>query len=72
MNIFDGSQKGSIDPWVFGPFVDATFATTVNLGTGGLWQASSYDPILVDIIPEPTIMVLFGASVLGGLIRRRF
>ncbi len=75
INIFDGSQKDSVDPWAFGPYVDATFATTINLtpvGAATLWQATSFDPIEIDIIPEPTIMVLFGASILGGLIRRRF
>lgn len=55
------------------PWCDATLETTVKIpdvNTPG-WQASSHDPARILVIPEPTIMALFGASVLGGFIRRR-
>ena len=35
------------------------------------WQVESNDPVRFQVIPEPTIMLLFGGSILGGLIRRR-
>ena len=74
INVFGGSQSGVVVPWSFAPYLDATLANTIYLLPTGNWQADSNDPILLDVapIPEPTIMLLFGASIVGGLIRRKF
>lgn len=82
MNVFDGSIAASMDLGAMpklgagAGLADVEIHNTVTLGTNvwgnPSWEAGSSDPMRFDVIPEPTIMLLFGASILGGLIRRRF
>jgi hypothetical protein len=81
LSVFDGYAGSQIADGTM-PLVnpgkgmaDATIQTTISLGvnvwSNPNWVAGSSDPIEFNSVPEPTIMLLFGASVLGGLIRRR-
>ncbi len=75
INVFDGSVASRVDYSAFAPFVDATFATTVNLNPDGSegWQAVVNDPIRFEAVPEPGSLLLLGtgAWLLGRLRRRR-
>ena len=83
MHAFDGYAQAQMElglepklpPGAF--LADVSISNNITLGTNAFlnptWLAGSTDPVRFDTpIPEPTIIALFGMSVLGGLIRRRF